>query len=61
MCQDVLDQAVVVATDALAKAKKSFDEIMAKYGSQLPATILDTLTKGAAKVFAVADQLQATV
>mmetsp|Transcript_39291 Transcript_39291/g.85837 ORF Transcript_39291/g.85837 Transcript_39291/m.85837 type:complete len:350 (+) Transcript_39291:75-1124(+) len=61
MYQDVLDQAVVVASDALAQAKKSFDDIMAKYGDQLPATVLDSVKKAAEKVFAVADQLQAKV
>jgi len=61
MCQDVLDQSVVVVSDALAKAKKSFDDAMAKYGSLLPKAILDSVTKAATKVFAVVDQLQATV
>mmetsp|Transcript_38868 Transcript_38868/g.85110 ORF Transcript_38868/g.85110 Transcript_38868/m.85110 type:complete len:382 (+) Transcript_38868:24-1169(+) len=61
MCSDVLDQAVVVATDALAQAKTKFDDAMVKYGGQLPATILDKVKQTAATVFGTADKIQAAV
>jgi len=61
MCQDILDQTVVTATESLAKAKQSFDDAMANYGSQLPTAIQESISKAAATVFTAADQLQATV
>mmetsp|Transcript_19287 Transcript_19287/g.42020 ORF Transcript_19287/g.42020 Transcript_19287/m.42020 type:complete len:392 (-) Transcript_19287:157-1332(-) len=61
MISDVLDQSVVVATDALAQAKTSFDDAVVKYGDQLPATILDKVKQSAASVFGMADKIQAAV
>eukprot|EP00448_Togula_jolla_P024557 CAMPEP_0170592600 /NCGR_PEP_ID=MMETSP0224-20130122/13008_1 /TAXON_ID=285029 /ORGANISM="Togula jolla, Strain CCCM 725" /LENGTH=377 /DNA_ID=CAMNT_0010916511 /DNA_START=73 /DNA_END=1206 /DNA_ORIENTATION=+ len=61
MCQDVLDESVAAASNALAQAKESFDDAMARYADQLPPSLMDPVKAAAGNVFAAASELQASV